>query len=664
MRGEFLQHHPAPPNPNNRDKFAGVPQVGPEASIETGTVKDTERYFADILSGAGNHEIRALMGILMEPGRRYTSYGMYQRIKASHAEFPGYVSANHSEPGQYAEFAMAPRGLVIHERDEETGRSFFSKTAKGQLADSLSGHLLAFSERRERTLPDYLGTTTAPNAGVHSVQTPSGETIEHRREAPFNRYRILKTILELGAREGHTVQIKEIAEALDGESPSLITSTLIALKNNGIVHYTSPDSDKAYATYEVVPGRTRDDLPSFTDYPTLREYVFDAAIAMTESGDTELNSKTLYDEIVRDNPEMAEKDGRYLRGNISWALSKLTEAGHMRRTDEWQQARTKIWLDPEQREDVGELVKIIDTFRAGDEEFLDEGRQLGAEIANDPERVSYLINKSLRTSPFKDRTAMEDHRAAIVQVIERSDAAVTFTAREINQILREEFGIKTVWPATNMVLRDMRRSGEIVERRRGQSFHYGRVLEPGQEAGLYEQYLTKKYGEAIPPNVLPPEESAEQAPEQQEAIPVTLADFRTRLQDSLREYRLHEPDSEAAKNVMESIRAIRSDATYQRLLAEQDAEDERSPSVSELRSVPEAPTVHASVEKPRGGVIFAQQDREDSGAFTIESEGADGSNVQDDDRGSTSITLVQSDGQKDIFRRQDPIDDREDDRER
>lgn len=442
---------------------------GPEI-IDSGE-RISEGKLGDLLAAFGNHEAKALVLLLMgKEGEVHGRTDLYKLFAGAQQGHVGWQDIGETIPIGYCKHSLAPIGLVAQEEiigdfselGYDSRRIGYAKTEEGaRLGDALAGHLLAFSERHpEFSLQDFFGSTSSPsNAETIAVQEPDGSATFHRRRAPYISYKLFWELLTRNTKISNQ-------EAQDSLGYSLNADRLLELKTQGVIEYESngvPSATKVY--FQINKDRPDEPPPIYREFRGLTTRIAELAL---QGRAEEFDSKAILERYMDTYP--TDRDPASIRSDISTVLSHLVRTGYLTRGEGIRgEVRTQIFLQPEQREVLEDLVGVLDRFQSGDPEFMKEGRRLASEITSDPERTAALAAKI----KAKSNTANAIERAASMEKIKQIVAQnPDISATEVQVILTEQGG-KLGRGAVRNLVRVLRTKEEIVVTEDGTPPLYG-----------------------------------------------------------------------------------------------------------------------------------------------------------------------------------------------
>lgn len=200
-----------------------------------------------------------------------------------------------------------------------------------------------------------------------------------------------------------------------------------------------------------------------------------------ESGHSEfLSGEDAVNLLIQQYSEYKDLERGNLRGRVTRVLSDLEKQGYVQRQKLSNLFRSELTVSDEQREAIVSLVTLIDNFKNGDRQTIEEGRIFAQRVLNDTELFSQLMLKAKEASPYANRTNREDMDAWLLGILYRQPNT---TNRQIQQILDENYGKKLLWDGINFHLLRLVKEGKIISQNTKSGNVY-RVVEPDVQADL------------------------------------------------------------------------------------------------------------------------------------------------------------------------------------
>lgn len=417
-----------------------------------------EQELGNLLAAFGNHEAKALVLASMRPDRIYSQDELYQLIRARQEGIIVWNVKPHL-PFNYAYHSLAPIGLVAKEvLDYDLNTYGYIKTDYGrEIGDALAGHLLAFSERHPNVSLRALFGSTNTRALPDEFDENHEAT---RKRAPLIRYR---TYWELATRDLPIRQI-DLVQAI-GEDATLLEEHLRNLSRKGIITYDSRKADKPGVIFEASALQS-ENPDAYADEPSLTQEVYQALISNPHS---QITTQSVYDSLVRDNPNRSKLSEERLKGRISGVLRHLEEGGYINRTRFAKRSLSEISMTDEQYHTINELVSILDQFSELNPEFLQEGRILADQIANNPDRFRLLFTKAKNTSPNASKKPKEELSNYILSTLSRHPNSKT---TDIQQHLKDDYGVDIGLSRIIQLAKELRMNQRISVLHRGSAYYY------------------------------------------------------------------------------------------------------------------------------------------------------------------------------------------------
>lgn len=538
-KSTFLQHHPEQSD-DAYDKFAGIPmRRGPgERRSQGERLTDQERD--ELLSGVLNSESKMIVlgGMVLNTGL-FASGDLDTMIRDLQRGQKGWKIST-GIPFGYCLNSFADIGLVAKDEIIDDRNTIgYKATERGKDALPIIGHLLDYSLKHPDIAMQKVFSVTG-SSGKEAEEDFDGDT---KQRAPKKRIRILKTLLEA---EGSLREI-DVREAIGARIS--ISPHLDNLAKTGLITYTSREADSGVTVkYKVTEGDKPDIFtlprPEKNTQRTLTERV--RFVVTKLQG--EISTNAVYNTLLTLFPQYAARSEPTLRNAIMGDLHALSLAGYLEKGETTKDKQSDASLNDTQREQVAELIHIVDKFQEGDPQFLAEGQQKANAILRNPESVAKLMRKAQISSHNALALGPEELKGRIMDLVRTGDGTITSTA------VVQHLDKRISRPHAARLLRDLHLDGKLDIEKIGQGIKY-------------KANLTDNEG-------LPDDIAGLQAAES--SLQVELAPFTQGLQLLLAAYRSHsDPQSPDALQVLEQIKTVRADKHYKELLEKRDAIQER-----------------------------------------------------------------------------------------
>ncbi|MBI1919378.1 winged helix-turn-helix transcriptional regulator [Candidatus Microgenomates bacterium] len=375
----------------------------------------SDKQMGGLLSAVGTNEAKAILLILMRPNTTYTAWALHQLIMRGQGQHPGW-EINHSVPYQYCEESFVNNDLVG--KKVEIRRNLpvtdYIKTPYGENEGAILAGLLA----------NY--SSTHPDVSLHQLfaSLKSGS----KREHPQDRKRALATRLKI-FWELTTASLPlrqwDLADAIH-EDPGIVERHLQQLRRMGVIEYETVNTGEPVTYYKLSPNHPPDQPSSYKAQPSLTQFVYQTLIGSPDREWSLTELAQLYlQQTTRVNRQHSSKEvyEKNLKYKIDYICSSLMQNGYAERGKFSVNDRSAINLSPKQRQNLVDLVTLLDAFQRQDPEILAEGRTLVQYFRDHPREIAELMAKARKNSPEANQQPLEE------------------TAKSINEILTEHPGL-------------------------------------------------------------------------------------------------------------------------------------------------------------------------------------------------------------------------------
>ncbi len=448
----------------------------------------SEEKLGGLLAAIGNHEGKALLLILMRKGRLHGAYQLHALAMNAQGEQKRWRTAKNLQL-DWCQKSLYPIGLVALEViDQEANTLGYMKTDYGDKeGTALAGHLLAFSERHPETSLYKLFGATMSTSKRHVSETEDKSNVIINR-SPLTSYRMFYEL----ATSNHSLREVDIEASLKErypaayykESPhSSISNHLDRLSKAGIIMFDSTNENKPYSTYSL-SSEYPEGQPS--PHRQVQKMLTDQIYKLIKDNpQAKFTIHELVEEIIKRYPEYKEKNQRSFYKSASAVLSHLGREGLVIRGKFDTKNQSVISLSDTQRETLIDLVTIIDRFSELDEDYIKEGLRHAKEITSDPERVSALMEKARTASPNARKSNMSETAQHIKSIIGYKPS----TAREIQQVLDENYGKKLTTTAIRQIVRSFSNEARLKVEKINNVNYYSIDTEKPEETVVFESPL-------------------------------------------------------------------------------------------------------------------------------------------------------------------------------
>jgi len=429
-----------------------------------------ESKIFDLLSSVGNAENKALELIVMRPGVIYSKDAFYNEVM-DHQKNGGW-RMDRGLPLSHCQHSLSPIGLVTREAISPDGSTWGYQITEYGLRTGIpfAGILLKWSyEHPDHSLYKMFGST--PSRSIKDEQTFS------KKRAQETRYKIF---WEIATNPSNRIRLIDIANNIN-EVDTLISNHLESLNKNGVLSYHGAGPGKSFSCFkraEAVPDKDPD---PYSTAKTLTTRVWDLLSQPVQSGQSEyLSVEDTVNLLIQQYPKYRDVVKRNLNAKVADVLSNLEKQGYLQREKFSNLFQSELTVSDKQRETIVSLVTLVDRFKSGDRQTIEEGRKFAQKAANDPKLFSELMLKAKEASPFANITNREDMDAWFVSILDRQP---NITRRQIQQILEKDYDKRLTLRTTNIYLLRLAKETKIIfeETKSGNVY---RVAEPDVQADI------------------------------------------------------------------------------------------------------------------------------------------------------------------------------------
>lgn len=375
------------------------------------------------LLGCLNKESKVITYLLIRPGRYITTAELRNDVKEFQGDDPGWIM-DHNVAVNYSRNNFEPAGLV-KSAEITVGAYAIKKTDEGSRVDALAGLLLEYS-------------SSHPTIELNRI---FGEKF-----SSLTRYNIIKQLLS----EESPLRVGDLSERL-GIDPRAISQTLRKMDSAGIIDFH---------TWRFLPFvfySPSDQLPDRELKLRKETKLPGEIVAVINHAEKALSPSEVAKRVLKNRQNQGENLKNYkdfvLR--VTRMMSELESIGFIKSNAEPQ---TQVRMNSKQKEDLIELVELIEKFRAGDVDTINRGFRFASEIVSGDysNRVADLMNKTRKSSPFANRRQKAETKHLLEQILENQ----RLSANQLVEALKN-MGIILCKHYVNSLLKEMQDSKTI-----------------------------------------------------------------------------------------------------------------------------------------------------------------------------------------------------------
>lgn len=386
-----------------------------------------EQRIFDLLSSVGNGENKALELIVMKEGVIYSKNALYKEVINHQVEGKRW-EMNKSVPFQHCEDSFSPIGLVAKEALSPDGTAWgYQITEYGlRVGVPFIGLLLKWSyEHPEYSLYKMFGSTNSKSI--------RDEQALDRKRAQDTRYKIF---WEVSTNPINSIRQEDLANAIN-EYSTLVHVHIKSLNKDGVISYEGSEPGKSYSYFkrkETVPDKEPEPYGTNRILST-RLYKFLTQHCIQEPSEY-LSVEEITNALIQEYPEYKNLNKNNLSSRVATTLTDFEKQGYTERERFRANYRSEIILSDQQREVIESFVTLLDSFRDGHRQTIEEGRRFAQKVANDPNLFSELMLKAKEASPYANRTKREDTEFYIISIIQDYP---DITVNQIQEILQKNY---------------------------------------------------------------------------------------------------------------------------------------------------------------------------------------------------------------------------------
>ena len=363
----------------------------------------------------------------MREGVIYSKNALYQEVM-NHQDKNKRWEMNKGLPFEHCQHSLSPIGLVAKEAlsPDDTAWGYAITEYGLRTGIPLAGLLLKWSyEHPEYSLYKMFGSTS-------STSIKDQQALDKKR-APEARYKIF---WEIATNPNNRIRLKDIADAIN-EDPSNIGYHLKSLGKNGFISYDVTERGKSYSYFrlkEIVPDKEPE---QHGRYKILSTRTYELLTNSPQQIPREyLSVEEIVNLLIKIYPEYGDVKTKAFSDNVAVALSHFERQGYLERKRFSRDFQSQLTLSDQQRNTIVSLVTLIDNFKNGDRETVEDGRRFAQKVASDPNLFSELMLKAKEGSPFAHRVYREEMNSFLLSIVQKHPNSTT---NQIMQILEEDY---------------------------------------------------------------------------------------------------------------------------------------------------------------------------------------------------------------------------------
>lgn len=297
---------------------------------------------------------------------------------------------------------------------------------------------------------------------------------QYKNRAPVTR---MKIFWEL-ATASLPLRKQDLLDAIH-DVPGALEQHLHELDTMSIINYKTVKKGKPISLYKLAPNHPVDTPSPYRTRPNLTIFVYETLLDAPNKEWTLAQLAQLYLQ-QRAGTSRRQLNEWTLASAISNICSHFMKNGYVEREEFTTDKKTTISLSLKQRQNLVDLVTLLDAFQRQDPEILARGRALVQSFRDHPDQVAALMKKARENSRDANKQPMEDTDKFINPIIALQPG---LTMNELQEILiqhNRRFSI----PHIARILRESNYPFKVV---RGVRYFYPHTTPPNKPVSEQRQ---------------------------------------------------------------------------------------------------------------------------------------------------------------------------------
>lgn len=387
----------------------------------------SDGQMAELVSAVG-HEAKAILLVQMEPDTAYTAGDLDQLMTEGQGQDPGWRMAR-SGPSLYCQRSFKDSHLVrevkvsirdnLQTRDNLQATAYVKTSPYGEEDGTILAALLA---NYSKDHPDVSLYQLFASRKSRYISKDS----QYMQRASITRMKIFweLTTASLPLRQ------QDMIDAVK-ESDSVVEEHLEQLNRMGVIERKTFRKGEPITRIKLAPNHPVGPPMRYKDRSRLTKFVYQALLDNPDKEWTleELTKGYLQQETEAGQQERAE---RSLKKDIVKICSRFVKNGYIQKGEFTSAKQATINLSPEQRQNLVDLVTLLDAFQRRDAKTWENGRAAVQYFKDHPEEVSALMKKARENSPNANQRLRENTAGLIDSVLSQHPG---LTRIEIQKVL-------------------------------------------------------------------------------------------------------------------------------------------------------------------------------------------------------------------------------------
>lgn len=435
---------------------------------QVGREKLTDEQMGNLISAVGNHPAKAITLLVMRDGNIYPRSDLHRAILFHQGTDMGW-KMDRQISFDYCSESLVPIGVVAKETlNSDLSTYGYQITDYGkEVGIPFIGLMLDWAERHNICLQSLWGKTSSSSPSMETILNDEGGKSEFNppsRKSPIIRLRdaeqfplrqdfssdeakklnprpldrgsfkkrapgtTLKILYELVTASDLSLRDVDFADRVK-ESARMVSSHLKRLAESGLINYQAREANKPFSAYKLAISLPTGELPVYIRYKQLTEAVF---AVCQQHPDMYLTREDVYKMLPLEIRE--RRQSKTLLSYISGILGCLKRNKYVESKHFDHKAQSDIFLTPDQRIILTELLEIIDRFQNQNPEIIARGRRLAKDIITDSSRVSAILRKAKEKSPNANSAPWQETMDHLAYLISSHPGA---TNQELQKLLEQ-----------------------------------------------------------------------------------------------------------------------------------------------------------------------------------------------------------------------------------
>lgn len=274
------------------------------------------------------------------------------------------------------------------------------------------------------------------------------------------------------------MRLTDIADAIN-EDYRLTEDHLVSLSKNGIITYEGTPLGKSFSYFKLKETVSDKEPEPYGSNRTLSTRLYNFLTKHSiEAPNEYLSVEEIANALIQEYPEYKNLNKKRLSTKAVNTLTDFEKQGYTERERFRADYHTEIILSEQQREVIESLVTLLDSFKDGDRQTIEEGRRFAQRVLNNPNLFSELMLKAREASPNANRTSRENMSSTLISILQGHPNCTT---NQIQQYLERDYDKKLSSESVRRNLSPLVKEGRVVLEKTKSGNIY-RVADPDNRA--------------------------------------------------------------------------------------------------------------------------------------------------------------------------------------